>query len=242
MQGRRSCRPAILLLTADCEVYRHGRLQVHKPTDLHRSWQLEMKNSPFVMYPIAGALLHRGPTSAGTSHSNSLLRDTTERTHCIKPNDVNLPSVLLCRLYEGSPESIQLFWISREPVAWPWCNLAASQRRSYCASVNSPSPVGLVNRQWDAVDWACVLCDCHIHNDRASRSASTRQCACPFYSFCAAKHHITQVCHHPYSPDLASWDFWLFPELKSALKGRRFVNVTVTQYTSSVSGVSLPTD
>jgi len=26
------------------------------------------------------------------------------------------------------------------------------------------------------------------------------------------------------------------------LKGRRFVNATVTQYTSSVSGVSLPTD
>ena len=29
-------------------------------------------------------------------------------------------------VYEGCPESIQPFWISREPVAWPWCNLAAS--------------------------------------------------------------------------------------------------------------------
>jgi len=37
--------------------------------------------------------------------------------------------------YEVCPESIQPFWISREPVAWPWCNLAASQRRPYCASV-----------------------------------------------------------------------------------------------------------
>jgi len=27
--------------------------------------------------------------------------------------------------------------------------------------MNSHSPVGLVSRQWDAVDWACVLCDCH---------------------------------------------------------------------------------
>jgi len=39
--------------------------------------------------------------------------------------------------YEGCSESIQPFWMSLEPVAWPWPNLAASQRRSYCASVKS---------------------------------------------------------------------------------------------------------
>jgi len=88
----------------------------------------------------------------------------------------------VCKPCKGCPGSIQPFWISREPVAWPWCNLAASQRRLYCASVNSYSPVGLVSRQWDAVDWACVLCDRRIHNDRASRSASSRQRAWPFYS------------------------------------------------------------
>jgi len=49
-------------------------------------------------------------------------------------------------MYEGCPESIQPFWISREPVAWPWYNLAASQRRPSCASVSSHSPVGLVSR------------------------------------------------------------------------------------------------
>ena len=84
--------------------------------------------------------------------------------------------------YEGCLESIQPFWISREPVAWPGCNLTVSQMRPDCASVNSRSPVGLVSRQWDAVDWACVMCDRHIHNDRESRSASSRQGACPFYS------------------------------------------------------------
>ena len=62
-------------------------------------------------------------------------------------------------IYESCPERIQPFWISREPVARPWCNFAANQRRPYCASVNIHSPVGLVIRQWDAVDWACVLCD-----------------------------------------------------------------------------------
>jgi hypothetical protein len=56
-----------------------------------------------------------------------------------------------------------------------------------------------------------------------------------------AKNHITQVCQTTYSPDLAPCDFWLFPKLKLLLK-KRLVNATVTQYTSSVNGVSLPTD
>jgi hypothetical protein len=57
-----------------------------------------------------------------------------------------------------------------------------------------------------------------------------------------AKHHINQVGQPPYSPDLALCDFWFFPKLNSLLKVRRFVNVKVTQYTSSVNGVSLLTD
>jgi hypothetical protein len=57
-----------------------------------------------------------------------------------------------------------------------------------------------------------------------------------------AKHRITQVCQHPYSPDLAPCDFWFFSKLKSPLKVRIFVNAIVTQYTSSVNGVSLLTD
>jgi len=43
------------------------------------------------------------------------------------------------------------------------CNFAASQRRPSCASVDSHSPMGLVSRQWDVVDWACVLCYRRIH-------------------------------------------------------------------------------
>jgi len=83
-------------------------------------------------------------------------------------------------IYDASVESIQPFWISWEPFAWPWFNLAASQTGSYCASVNSHSPMGLVSQQWNTADWACVLCDRRIHNARASRSASSRQCTCPF--------------------------------------------------------------
>ena len=53
---------------------------------------------------------------------------------------------------KGCPESIQPFWVSREPVACPWWKLAASQRKPYCASVSSHSPMGLVSQQWDAFD------------------------------------------------------------------------------------------
>ena len=98
-------------------------------------------------------------------------------------------------MYEGCSESIQPFWTFREQVVWPWCNLAASQRRPYCASVNRRSPVGLVSRQWDAVDWACVVCDCRIYSDRASRSVSSRQCAYPFYSSCEG--FFGKASHHP---------------------------------------------
>jgi len=98
-------------------------------------------------------------------------------------------------IYEGWSEGMKPFWISRELIAWPWCNLAASQRKPYCPSVNSQSPVGLVSRQWDAVDWACVLCDRRIHNDRASRSASSLQCACPLYS--SRTGFPDKASHHP---------------------------------------------
>ena len=110
------------------------------------------------------------------------------------------PPLVLGKVCEGCPVSIRPFWISREPVAWPGCTLAASHKRPYCASLNRHSPVGLVSRQWDAVDWPCVLCDRRIHNDRASRSASS-QGACPFYSsragFFLANYHVTQVSQPP---------------------------------------------
>ena len=135
-------------------------------------------------------------------------------------------------IYEGCPESIRPFWISQAPVAWPWCNLASSHRRPYCASVNSHSPVGLVSRQWDAVDWVCVLCDRRICNDRASRSGSSRQCTCPFYSSRAGffleggtKHHITQVCQPSYSPDLAPCDLLAFTKTKIAVESEEIFAV-----------------
>jgi len=109
------------------------------------------------------------------------------------------------------------FWIHRQLDAWPWCNLAASQRRPYCTSVNSHPPVGLVSRQWDAFDWASVLCDRHIHNDRASRSASSQQCAYTLYSSRAG--FFGKASHHPslsatLQPRFCSLRLLAFPKTK----------------------------
>jgi hypothetical protein len=73
------------------------------------------------------------------------------------------------------------------------------------------------------------------HNDAHAHSPALVQA---FW----AKHDITHVCQPPYSQDLAPCNFWLSPKLKSPLKGRRFVSAMVTQYTSSVNHITLPSD
>jgi hypothetical protein len=60
----------------------------------------------------------------------------------------------------------------------------------------------------------------HHDNAPAHKALSVKQ-------FLAQK-SITEMEHPPCSPDLASNDVWLFPKIKSVLKGRRF------QYTESI--------
>ncbi|PNF34249.1 hypothetical protein B7P43_G17274 [Cryptotermes secundus] len=61
-----------------------------------------------------------------------------------------------------------------------------------------------------------------------------------------AKNNIPVTEHPPYSPDLASCDFFLFPKIKSALKGTRFksadaVKAKATQLLKSCPAALLPT-
>lgn len=56
----------------------------------------------------------------------------------------------------------------------------------------------------------------HLHHDNAPAHSSQL-----IHTF-LAKHGITTVRHPPYSPDLSPCDFWLFPKLKTPLKGSRF--------------------
>jgi len=58
--------------------------------------------------------------------------------------------------------------------------------------------------------------------------SSPRQCAgtqCPVCQDFLTKHKIAVLQHPPYSPDPAPCDFFLFPKIKSALKGTRFESV-----------------
>jgi len=55
-----------------------------------------------------------------------------------------------------------------------------------------------------------------LHHDNAPAHASLL--FCEFLT----KHEMTVVLQPPHSPDFAPVDFFLFPKLKSSLKGRRF--------------------
>ena len=55
-----------------------------------------------------------------------------------------------------------------------------------------------------------------LHHDNAPAHASL------LIRSYLAKHQTPVVPHPPYSPDLAPADFFLFPKLKTTLKGRRF--------------------
>ena len=63
-------------------------------------------------------------------------------------------------------------------------------------------------------------------------AASSRQCACSCVTSCAE--FFGETSNHPgdsdpYSPDLVLCNFWLFPKLKSPLKGKRFQAVNEIQ-------------
>ena len=63
-------------------------------------------------------------------------------------------------------------------------------------------------------------------------AASLGQCTCSCIMSCAellVKHRITQVIQPPYSPNLVPCSFWLFPKLKSPLKGKQFQTVDKIQ-------------
>ena len=123
--------------------------------------------------------------------------------------------------YMRPVRKVLAIWISLEPVAWPWCNVEGGQRRPYCATVNSHSPVRLVSRQWEAVNWACVLFDRRIHKDRTSRPANLHQCACPFCMSRAG--FLGKTSHHrglsaPLQRKVGSLRLLVFPKVKIAFE------------------------
>jgi len=62
-----------------------------------------------------------------------------------------------------------------------------------------------------------------LHHDNALAHMSLLICSY------LAKHHTSVVPHTPYSPDLAPADYFLFPKLKTTLKGRCFQTIEEIQ-------------
>ena len=69
---------------------------------------------------------------------------------------------------------------------------------------------------WSSGDW-------FLHHDNAPAHSSN------LVQQFLAKHKIVQLCQPPYSPDIAPCDFWMFPKLKMALKGKRFDDIKTIQ-------------
>jgi hypothetical protein len=118
-------------------------------------------------------------------------------TQCSSPPQF-YPTHCWLTLYEVCPESIQPFRISREPVKWFWCNLAASQRRPYCSFVNSHSTMGLVSwRETPLTELVYCMTVAFTMTERADQlhhdNAPAHSKALVQAFFGGAKHHITQV-------------------------------------------------
>jgi len=121
-----------------------------------------------------------------------------------------------------------------------------SQRTPYCASVNNHVPVGVVSRQWDAVYWACVLCDRRIHKSPPfQRRLQLWENPEVAGSQIWAVRVLTDLgdvmfCTKKVARWAVEWARAL--SLCSCSARSVIVNATVTQHTRSVNGVSLPTD
>jgi len=66
-------------------------------------------------------------------------------------------------------------------------------------------------------------------------------CAIYVHQF-LAQHGVPVLNHPPYSPDLAPADFFLFPRLKSIMKGARFAGMAAIQERVTVVLRSIPTE
>ena len=123
--------------------------------------------------------------------------------------------------------------------------MATSQRRPYCAPVNSHSPIGLVSPQWDTVDSLCIVWPSHSQISSLSMAI-----------LALGKARLSQRAKSGLQGGWQTWAMWCFAkkawtraiEQAGALSWWSWsacsvlVNVMVTQYTSSVNGISLPTD
>ena len=94
-------------------------------------------------------------------------------------------------------------------------------------TINKEYYVEVLKRLCDAVRrkplrfWSCG--DWLLYYDNAPAHSSN------LVQHFLAKYKIIQLRQPPYSPDRALCDFWMFPKLKMALKGKRFDDIEMIQ-------------
>ena len=71
-------------------------------------------------------------------------------------------------------------------------------------------------RFWSSSDWL-------LHHDNAPAHSSN------LVQQFLTKHKIVQLRQPPYSPDIASCNFWMYLKLKMAVKGKRFDDIETIQ-------------
>ena len=124
------------------------------------------------------------------------------------------------RNYSHPEKGLFSFREGREPAsAGSKCSPSLCPSQSPCPSLSpqhkrehsSAETIQMIQRLqlWASGDW-------QLHHNNVPAHAS-----CLMQRF-LVKRQITQVTQPPYSPDLVLCDFWLFPKLKSSLKGKRF--------------------
>ncbi len=79
-------------------------------------------------------------------------------------------------------------------------------------------------------DWRTFL----LHHDNATPHTATITLAA------LGENHMDMVPHPPYSPDLATCDFFLFPEIKSKLRGVAFHNIAQLQAAANEAMRNIP--
>ena len=112
--------------------------------------------------------------------------------------------------------TVDASWVSM-CIMWPLHSKRLSQQNNksasnFALSLNVPLEkiLGWFRRPqlWATGDWQLHHNNAPTHPSRLIQSI-------------LVKYQITQVTQPTYSPDLVPCDFWLFPKLKSSLKGKR---------------------
>jgi hypothetical protein len=118
---------------------------------------------------------------------------------------------------------------NRKPVSKS-CWLSFSTWRGLCGRSSSQvalqSTLRIIKVCWN------VYGTMYVEKDRRSGrmisccSTTMLRATLPFSSINSCRTKNITVCLHPqYSTDLAPCDFWLFPKLKLAMKGKRFASI-----------------